>query len=370
MFHFFASSDRSPCSSFWLICALLCLPLTAAHAQSRAAAVIVETVDKAEVIEELPLTGSVVSSRQARLSAEISGLVETISVEIGDEVSQGDTILKLKSDLEALSLQASQAEVEQARRELADAKRRLADAERLGQSNTVSANTINSLKAEVSIDSAEVTRLMAEEQRQLLRLQQHDLTAPFDGVISAQHVERGEWVNPGQAVLELVSLQSPLVEFRIPQWVYPRLAQVSSIELTFAALPGETFTAQISRVVPVTERASRTFLLRARLVNDDRRLIPGISASAVMKMRKQESGVVVSRNALIRYPDGRVSVWVIDEQNGETRVAERLVETGLGFAGQVNIVTGLQPGERVVVNGNESLRPGQTVLIKPAMSAE
>ena len=333
-------------------------------AQTSSSPVIVATAQKTEVFEEVPLTGTVVSSRRARLSPEISGLVESIDVEIGDRVSAGDVVLRLRSELEELALQARQAEAEQARRELADARRRLADAERLGRSNTVSANEINSLKAEVAIDGAEVNRLEAEELQHQLRLRQHTLRAPFDGVISARGVERGEWVNPGASVVELVSLTDPQIEFRVPQWVYQRLDDVSRIEVRFDALPGDVFEARVDAVVPVTDRGSRTFLMRARLDDSEALLIPGLSASATMHIRSDDNGVVVNRNALIRYPDGRVSVWVVRQSDGSATVTEKLVETGLSFDGRINITAGLEAGETVVVNGNESLREGQSVTIR------
>ncbi len=335
-----------------------------AAAQTAATPVIAAAVESAEVFEEVPLTGTVVSSRQARLSTEISGLIAALEVEIGDRVVAGDVILRLKSDLEQLALAAKQAEAEQARGELADAKRRLADAERLGRSNTVSANEINSLQAEVVIDTAEVSRLDAEQQQQRLRLQQHTLRAPFAGVISARTAERGEWVNPGQTVVELVSLQAPEIEFRVPQWAYPRLDDVARIEVRFDAIAGKRFGAAIDAVVPVTERSSRTFLVRARLADADVRLIPGLSASATMHIRNADNGVVVDRNALIRYPDGRVSVWVVQQDDDSTSVSEQQVQTGLSFDGRINITSGLKAGELVVVNGNESLREGQSVVVK------
>ncbi len=333
--------------------------------QSRATAVIAQQVQQAEVVEEVPLTGTVISSRQARLSTEISGLIQDIDVDIGDRINEGDVILTLKSDLEQLALQAKRAEAEQTRRELADARRRLADAERLGRTNTVSANEINSLKAEVSIDAAEVTRLKAEEAQQQLRLRQHTLRAPFAGVISARNAERGEWVAPGHAVVELVSLDEPEIEFQVPQRIHEQLDAISRIDVSFASLPGKTFAANIISVVPVTDRGSRTFPVRTRLDNLEVGLIPGISASATLHIRNSDKGVVVDRNALIRYPDGRISVWVVADKDGQATVTEQQVQTGLSFNGQINITEGLVAGQVIVVRGNESLREGQSVTVKP-----
>lgn len=333
-------------------------------AQTNRTAVIVAPVQQAEVIEEVPLTGTVIASQQARLSTEINGLIDVFQVDIGDRVNKGDVILRLKSQFDRLVLQARQADLEQARQELEDAKRRLADAERLGRSNTVSVNEINSLKSEVSIDSAAVSRLLAEEKQQQLRVRQHTLQAPFSGIISDRMAEQGEWVDPGQPVVELVSLNDLMIEFQTPQRIYQRLDSLVRFSVQFDVIPGQSFPAEIKAVAPVTNRSSRTFLIRAISNAGDIRLIPGISSSATLHLRDSANGVVVDRNALIRYPDGRVSVWIAKEVDGRAVVTEKQVKTGLSFNGRVNIIEGLEVDEYVVVNGNESLREGQSVIIK------
>lgn len=346
-------------------CCLLCLLLSAPlQAQTGSTQVIVSIAKQSEVIEEVPLTGTVIASRHARLSTEINGLLDSIQVDIGDSVNKGDVILTLKSEFDELVYKARQAESERARRELADARRRLDDAERLGRSNTVSVNEINSLKAEVSFVSADLTRLQAEQQQQQLRLRQHTLRAPFSGIISARMVEQGEWVSTGQPVVELVSLEDPRIEFQAPQWAYQRLDDVVRLPVRFDAIPEKDFQADIIAIAPVTDRASRTFLIRAALIDSNIALIPGISASATLHLRNADTGVVVDRNALIRYPDGRVTVWVVREVDGRNLVTEKQLQTGLSFNGKVNITDGLNAGEYVVVNGNESLREGQGVVIK------
>ncbi len=336
-------------------------------AQQAGTPVIAARAELSEVIEEIPLTGTVISARRARLSTEISGLIETLRVDVGNRVQAGDEILRLDAELEQLSMRAKQAETEQARRELADARRRLKDAERLGRNKTISANEIASLAAEVQIDSAVVQRLQAEEQQQALRVRQHTLQAPFAGVISDKLVEQGEWVQPGEPVVELVTIGELVIEYQVPQSVYTRLGDVTAVKVRFDAFPQTIHDARIETVVPVTDRASRTFLVRTRLLDNDIELIPGLSASAVMHIRKAESGVVIDRNALIRYPDGRVTVWVVALNDDRATVSERQVRTGLSFNGRINIREGLQPGETVVINGNESLREGQAVELKQVL---
>lgn len=326
--------------------------------------VIVSLAEQASLIEEVSVTGSVVSPRIAKLSTEVSGIVETMEVEIGDQVQAGDEILHLNSELGELSLEAARAETEQAVQELEDAKRRLSVGQALGESRAMPANEIDFLAAEVRIDGTKVRRFQAEEQRQLAELRRHTLSAPFAGVISRKLVEQGEWIQPGQPAVELTASTGLRIDFQVPQTAYAKLDEVANVRVRLDALPGQAFGAAIETVIPVADAASRTFIIRMVLKDPDVRLAPGMSASAVLRLNTGTQGVVVHRDALIRYPDGRITVWVVDREDGKEWASERQVQTGSSFKGKVAITSGLAPNTRVVVQGNEGLREKQTVSIK------
>ena len=89
-----------------------------------------------------------------------------------------------------------------------------------------------------------------------------------------------------------------------------------------------------------------------------------MSASGVLRLSSGEQGIVVPRDALIRYPDGRVTVWVAEIDGDRASVREQRVRTGIGFAGQIAISEGLAAGDLVVVRGNESLYERQAVVLR------
>ena len=337
---------------------------TSAFAQQESTPVIVDAAEEVALIEEVSLTGTVISPRVANLSTEVSGIVDAINVDIGDRVETGDEILHLNSELEELSLDAARAVTEQARQELADAKRRLTDAKELAKRQTVSANDLESLAAEVRIDTAQVNRFRAEEQRQAARLRRHKLTAPFSGVISRKLVEQGEWIQPGQAVIELVATSNLRIDFQVPQSIYTKLDQATGVLVNLDAFSEQGFDGKIETVIPVNDPATRTFLIRVVLDDPEVDLAPGMSASAALKLKTGIRGVVVQRDAIMRYPDGRITVWVIKQENGNATVTERRVKPGLSFNGKVAINSGLSPDALVVIQGNESLHEGQAVTVR------
>ncbi|MEW8024632.1 MAG: efflux RND transporter periplasmic adaptor subunit [Candidatus Thiodiazotropha sp.] len=347
---------------FLVLTAFICADV--AFAQQNGPMVLVDSAEEVALIEEVPITGSVISARIAKLSTEVSGIVERISIEIGDQVRAGDEILQLNSELDRLSLAAAQAATESAIQELEDAKRRLKDAKELARRHSVSVNEIESLAAEVRIDGAGVKRFQAEQQRQAARLKRHQLTAPFAGVISRRLVEQGEWIQPGDTVVELTATEGLRIDFRVPQSVYAKLDRSSKIHISLDALPGRTFDGLIETIIPVTDPGTRTFPIRATLGDRQVKLAPGMSASAVLRLNTGTRGVVIHRDALIRYPDGRVTVWAVNQNGESATVSEQQVHTGLSFNGRVTITSGLAADTTVVVQGNEALRDGQSVIIK------
>lgn len=345
---------------------VVALGSASAIAQQGGPVVLVSPAERVTLFEEVPLTGTVVSPRIAELSTEVSGIVAAMKVEIGDRVQAGDEILSLNSELESLTLAAARANTDRAEWALKDAKRRLKDARALGKVQSLSASEIESLAAEVRIDGAELARSQAEEQREAARPKRHSLNAPFSGIINRKLVEQGEWIQPGQAVVELVALDGLRVDFQVPQSVYPKLDKNSGLQIKLNAAPGENIAGKIEAIIPVTDPVSRTFLLRAALIESKIKMAPGMSASAILRLDTRKQGVVVHRDALIRYPDGRITVWVVIQDGDQTLVTEHPVQTGLTFNGKVAVSGGLEPSTLVVVQGNESLRDRQKVVVRHA----
>jgi len=342
---------------------LLLLNLSFARAAG-APTVVVEQAREAEIIRQVPLSGSITSARVSRLSSEISGQVASLKVDFGDRVEAGDVLLVLDSEIGKWEYQASQAQTEQLRAELMDAKRRYADAQRLRKQNSISENEIQLRRAEVEIKAAALKRQEAEEQRQQARFERYVVRAPFAGVISDKLTEAGEWVNPGTSVLELVSLDTLHADFSVPQVFYPLIDDNSRITLSLAALSERRFEGKIDTVVPVNDRSARTFMLRVLFDSVDADIIPGMSVNGLLQVSSKRRGIVVSRDAVLRYPDGRITVWIVREHEGKWQAIERKVTTGHGFDGQIEIREGLEAGDTVVVEGNEALEADQTVRIE------
>ncbi|WP_428818359.1 efflux RND transporter periplasmic adaptor subunit [Microbulbifer sp. MCCC 1A16149] len=350
-------------------------PASAADDSTTAAPITVEAViaRSQPLVEEVPVTGTINPLRQALLSAEVSGLIQDIHADIGDRVDKGDLLLKLDPELSSISRDAALAEVARVRETLADSRRRLAELQSLLGDNHVAETEVENLGSEVRERTALLQAAQVETERLSALLRRHQVNAPFSGTVSLREVDVGEWVEPGSALFELVDTESLRADFQVPQRYFPRIQPNTRIRVTIDS--GNAINARVEHKVPVSRSGSRTFLLRTIIEGEDKKraaLIPGMSASAVLQLKGDRQGIAVPRDAVLRYPDGRITVWVAApgaDWNQAVEVNEQQVTTGLSFNGMIEIQSGLTAGQRVIVRGNESLQPAQKVLLKPTPTA-
>lgn len=337
------------------------LPVNAAE---RSPLVVVSTAKTDTVIRQVPLTGTITSARVAKLSTEVSGQVEAVNVEVGDLVEAGSALIRLDREIEQLTLQALQAKTKQASAELSDAQRRYQDAKRLLKQKSISENDLRLLEAEVEVDAAMLKQQQVEQRRQQARIERHILQAPFSGVISERLTEAGEWIEPGRPVLTLVAVDDLRIEFRVPQEYYSSIDKQTTLDVTLDAFPERKFAGTIDAVVPVSDPISRTFLIHVIVDAGNARMTPGMSVHGKLQLSTGRQGVVISRDAILRYPDGRITVWVINPDSEPPTVSEKHVTTGHSFDGLITIREGIGAGDVIVVQGNESLQVGQQVRIQ------
>ncbi|WP_460231611.1 efflux RND transporter periplasmic adaptor subunit [Aurantivibrio plasticivorans] len=361
--HFARHKVRPPIPYLIRLVIFLCLAASAHFAAAEAAPVAIHSAIKANLIEDIPLTGTVVAPTHSTLSASVAGLVTKRHAAIGDEVKTGQVLLELDDEIVKIELDGAQASLQSALANHAEAQRRVQEAAPLVKQNSIAATEMRARESQAKIAQAAVDRARAEVARRSAELKRHTIAAPFDGVISQRYAEVGEWVSPGREMYELVATHDVYLDFQVPQSIYPRVSGNANIFVNFDAIPNQQFAASIVSRVPVNNASARTFLIRARLVEQPPSITPGMSTHGTLQLQSSEQGVMVPRDAVIRYSDGRIVVWVVDLSEDEPTVSERIVTLGISSNGQVEIKRGLKPGEVVVTEGNEALRPAQKVKI-------
>lgn len=335
------------------------------------ATVMTVIAEKSEgVLRTVSLTGTVTARRQARLSSRATGLVMEMRVDAGDLVKRGDVLMTLDTRLAEIALELIQAEMAQGRIELEEAHRQEKEVRELVASGGFAKTEAETLKSTVRIREANLKQLEAKEREQIEMIARHQLVAPFGGVVSRKLTEDGEWVPTGTPVLELVETESPRFDLQVPQEFLTRVSAAEKVVVKLDAHPGTLLEATIDVMVPVKDTVSRTFLTRLEFDDPQSIAAPGMSGTAEISFRPSHTDTVqIPRDAVVRFPDGTVKVWIVSGEGENALVESRVVRTGGTLGELTEVVEGLEGGERVVLKGNEGLRENQPVNLRDTRKA-
>ncbi|MGI9302292.1 MAG: efflux RND transporter periplasmic adaptor subunit [Gammaproteobacteria bacterium] len=352
---------------------LLCVVTPAtAFAQDGPTPVNTVEVATAPLHEEIPLTGSVTARRVSRLSPKVEGFVDEVLVDEGDMVSADDELVRLDPVMAEIDLSRVQAQLDEARARLKDARRQRREARELVKKQHIASTDYESTIAQVEINSAAQQRLQAELRRQQELLARHSIYAPFDGVVSEKLIEIGQWVETSTTLLELVEFGVLRIQLPVPQHYFSQVDIGTPVTMRFDALPDQVFDGAVTSKIPVGHTSARTFPVRIEVQNERGIIAPGMSARVRVKLKRSEQAVLLPRDAIIKKPDGSESVWLVDGEGDGLKANPVSVKTGRAYQEYVEILSdGLKAGDRVVIRGNEILRPGQAVRVteelKPAL---
>ncbi len=346
------------CRTTWLAVFFLA-PISAA-ADTPVAVISPET---GRASQTLTLSGSLAARQSAQLSPQVAGLVAELAVDAGDRVAVGDVLVQLDRRMAELEEARAEAVVNEARAALEEAERLRDEARRLVESRFVPDSEVQARQAGVLQAEAQLARTRSELAIARERLGQHVIRAPFDGVVSERLAEAGEWVATGTAVLELVAVDDLWLDIRVPQQYWTNIGTETALEAFADPVPDEPLDARVHARVPVNDPSARTFLLRLLVHDESGRITPGMSARVRLQLPGTAAVTLVPRDALVRYPDGTTTIWVVDETDGQP-VARQLEVTLLRMVGDRAELAGeLDAARQVVVRGNEALSEGETVRI-------
>ncbi len=297
----------------------------------------------------LSAVGTLKAVNGADLAFEVSGIVDEIFFQDGDDVEQGEVILRLRADDELAKLRA----LEAAER-LAEVTHNRTQA--LKQSQAVSQATLDTNEAALANARAQVAQQRAVLEKKVLR-------APFSGRLGVRSVDIGQYVSSGTTVVTLQSLDPIFADFFIPQQNLDRLQEGQPVRAAVDTYPGNTFEGVVSAINPKVEASNRNVQVRATLQNTDQKLFPGMYVTVDVDAGAVQNVIAVPQMAVIYNAYGD-AVFILDEngsdESGEKRYTARqeFVTLGETRGDMVAVTTGIQEGELVVTAGNTKLRNG------------
>ena len=318
----------------------------------------VETVSTAAVVAEkwersVESVGSLRAVQGADLSTESSGVIAKILFENGQEVKKGDLLVELDHETESANLRSAEAEADLARTVYERTKR-------LRVNNTVPQSDLDAAESQLRKTAALVEQLKAT-------ISKKQLTAPFSGRLGIREVNLGQFVDNGDKIVSLQSLDPIFVDFLLPQQLIAGLAVGQPLKLITDVYPGRSFDGKLTAINSEIDPVTRNIRLQGTLQNADGALRPGMFARVILTLGEAEEVVSVPATALISAPYGD-SVFVLETETAEdgasrTVARQRFIRTGRARGDFVSVTQGVKPGETVVTAGAFKLRNGTPVEV-------
>lgn len=326
-------------------------------------------VERRPLRETMEYAGSVEATETVSIASKVTGIVQQITVDLGDHVTQGDTLVVIDDGefMQRLkqakaNLQLSEAQLERSRITQQLAEREYERAERLAGQGLGTDQAMDSAtaardtsSAEIDLAKADVARMSAAVEEAQLGVENTRIVSPMDGYVQARLVDPGALASPTMPLLVLVKIDPAKVVVHIPESDI-LLAEKGREALVSVAGGRLQFNGRVERVAPTLDIATRTTLVEIKVPNADGRLRPGMSADVAIVAREDPAALVVPEDALVLQQD-RMMVFVV---KGDTA---RMVPVQIGIQqhGMVQIVEGLEESDLVIVKGQFLVRDGSEV---------
>ena len=344
-------------------------------------AVAVVKVSRADLAQELVVDAELRPYQEIELHAKVAGFLESISVDIGDHVEAGQLLAvievpELADDLTRAAAMQKRSEQEVTRAEADEEETHLAysrlvavgksqpnliaqqDLDAASGKDRVAAATLAAAKSQVDVARAEVSKL-----RTMLKYSR--ITAPFAGVITKRFADPGALIQAGTAsstqALPLVRLsQNDKLRLVFPLSVsyVARIKMGDPVEVRVESM-SRTILGAIARSTRKVDSATRTMEVEVDVANGDLVLIPGTYASVKLALDRRANALTVPVETLAR--GKTTTVYVVNREN---QIEERTLTLGLETASKIEVLTGLNADELVLIGNRTQVKPGQLVAPK------
>lgn len=344
---------------------------------------IVASAYPSQAITVLNATGRVSAQRKAAVSTKATGRLEFLAVQEGSIVKAGQILARIENrdvsatqDQAQASLRAARANVEQGMAEWRDADSNLKRSEDLAKKNFISSATLDTAKARFDKARAAVASLNgavgvaeANVRAANVSVEQTLIRAPFDGVVLTKNANVGDIITPFSsaadskgAVVNMADMSTLEVEADVSEISLSKITVAQPVEIQLDAFPDLRLLGKVSRIVPTVDRSKATVLVKVEFVEKDNRVLPDMSAkvsflSRELKAEERKPVIAVQPAALVKR-DGKDVLFQIDNNT-----AKQVAVTVGSKIGDLVQVSGVKPGDKIVLTPSEKVKDGTAVAI-------
>lgn len=302
-----------------------------------------------EFIHFVQVVGTVEAERDVTVSAEEGGVVESLQAAKGGTVAIGDALVQIDDDV-------LRAQLDQAESQAALAEETWQRQKRLWEQDSVGTE-IQYLQAKYGAETAAAQARALRE-----RLARKSVRAPIAGILDDRMVEVGVMVPPGAPVARIVDVDTVKISAGVPERYAPDIERDALVRVTVDALEGRQYEGRVDFVGSAVDRDNRTFEVEVVVPNPGLGIKPGMVANVQISRRTISDALVAPRHAVLRRENGYV-VYVAQQDSNGWRAQARPVSLGVSRGDHVVITDGLEPGERIVVVGQQQVADGDMLQV-------
>ena len=321
----------------------------------------VATVAQQEVQRSVTLVGTVEPWKRSVVASEIAGLVVEFAVEEGMAIKRGHMLARLRTNRLKIRFNSALASHREAEFRYQQSRKDLVRVKALYEKELVTQKEYDDALAEESALRQRLTQLKTMINQVRDELNKSRILAPYDGWITEEFTEIGQWVEAGGPVVELVDLSKLQVEVPLPERFIRDVKVNDPVTAVFDGLPGYKSEGRVFSVIAQADLTARTFPINVEIPNPKSLIKSGMVSRVTMSVGSPYQALVVPKDALV-LRGGREFVFLVQEGT----VNQIPVTPVLHLQKVVEITGDLKEGMTVVVEGNERLLPGQPVRILDA----
>ncbi|MFH1197514.1 MAG: efflux RND transporter periplasmic adaptor subunit [bacterium] len=320
----------------------------------------------------LKITGNVTAGEDAVVFAKVSEKIEKIFVKPGDRISQGQTIAAQYNAIYKQGVEAAETAVKTADTQLNQVKQDYERMKKLFDQKAISPQQYDQIKtqnesAELGLNQAKVQLKQAKEQYEYCFIK-----APFSGIVASIYVDPGQMLMAGQPVAQVINSNSMKAKIKVPSEDISKVFKSQPVQIMFPSVPNKTFDGIISQIDQAVDPISKNLQVEVLIKNADANIKSGMFGDFLIETSVKKDCIVVPENAI----QSRTEV-IIDRQTGVQNSIRKyfaftvkdgkadLVEviTGISNDGRIEIQSGLNIGDVIIVMGQNIVKTGDKVKI-------
>lgn len=299
-----------------------------------------------KVYDTIELDGVVEAVQQSTVSAQTSGTIVKLPVDVDDAVAAGELIVQLDSTEQRAQLNQAQANLTSAQASLKDAERRVQRITNLFQQQVASQAELDEAETQLDTRQAAVDAATAALEESRKQLSYTEVRAPYAGIVTERFVELGESVQAGQRLMAGLSLEQLRVVTDLPQRFADYVRRHPNAVIVTDAndqLPADKLT-----FYPYADKRTHSFRLRLTINDKKDQLLPGMATKVRLTVGERQALLIPQSTVVVK---GEFNAVYVRAENGKSQL--RLVRLGRQYQDEIEVLAGLEAGEQLVVAAKE-----------------